>query len=103
LKGDRVRGGSKNILGDRSFDVVGLLKCDRLSGKSVDILGDRFVIEIGFDRNFDVVDLLNAIAFWLRLGAIAVLMLLGAIAFWLRFGAIACWWKCGYFRRSLFG
>jgi len=28
------------------FDVVGLLRGDRLCGGSVDVLGDRFLIEI---------------------------------------------------------
>jgi hypothetical protein len=34
------------IRGDRTFDIVGLLRGDRLCGGSMDILGDRFLIEI---------------------------------------------------------
>jgi hypothetical protein len=33
-----------------------------LCSESIGILGDRFLIEIGCDRNFDVVGLLSAIA-----------------------------------------
>jgi hypothetical protein len=53
-----------------------MVECDRLCGERVGILGDRFLIEFRGDRNFDVVVLLSAIAFWLRLGSIAILMLL---------------------------